>query len=67
MNIAQGSLVIIDLGTPNVKYFWKGSMLESVVKVFVYKGTSLTVTHNGLSEGIKQEMKDYGIKIKEVK
>ena len=63
----QGALVIIDLGTENVKYLWKGSMLESVVKVFVYRGTSLTVTHNGLSDEVVAEMKAYGIKVKEVK
>ena len=67
MNIAQGSLTIIDLGTPNVKYFWKGTLLTEIIKVFIHKGTSLTITHNGLPEVIKQEMKDYGIKIKEVK
>ena len=67
MTATQGSLVIIDLGTPDVKYFWKGSMLESVVKVFVYKGTSLTVTHNGLSAEVVAEMKAYGIKVKELR
>ena len=67
MVTTQGALVIIDLGTPNVKYFWKGNILENVVKVFVYKGTSLTVTHNGLAPETIAEMKAYGIKVKEVK
>ena len=67
MNIAQGSLTIIDLGTPNVKYFWKGTLLTEIIKVFVYKGNSLTITHNGLTEDIIQQMKEYGIKVKEQK
>lgn len=67
MNIAQGSLTIIDLGTPNVKYFWKGTLLSEIVKVFVYRGVSLTITHNGLTEEVIKEMKEYGLKVKEVK
>ena len=78
MNVMQGSLIILDLGTPNVKYMWKGTELHGVVKVFVYKGTSLTVTvaDKGASLTVTvvdkeavpvDEMKAYGIKVKEVR
>ena len=67
MNVMQGSLVIIDLGTPNVKYMWKGKELQGVVKVFVYKGTSLTVTVVDKNAVPADEMKVYGIKVKEVR
>ena len=67
MNVVQGSLVILDLGTPNVKYVWKGKELRGVVKVFVYKGTSLTVTVVDKGVVPVDEMKAYGIKVKEVK
>ena len=65
MNVMQGSLVIIDLGTPNVKYMWKGKELQGVVKVFVYKGTSLTVTVVDKNAVPVAELKAYGIKVKE--
>ena len=67
MNVMQGSLVVIDLGTPNVKYMWKGKELQGVVKVFVYKGTSLTVTVVDKNAVPADEMKAYGIKVKEEK
>lgn len=67
MNVMQGSLVILDLGTPNVKYMWKGKELRGVVKVFVYNGTSLTVTVVDKSVVPVDEMKAYGIKVKDVK
>lgn len=67
MNVMQGSLVILDLGTPNVKYMWKGSELQGVVKVFVYKGTSLTVTVVDKSVVPVDEMKAYGINVKEIR
>ena len=35
MNIMQGSFVVLDLGTANVKYLWKGTELAGVVKIFV--------------------------------
>ena len=65
MNVMQGSLVILDLGTPNVKYMWKGSELQGVVKVFVYRGTSLTMTVVDKTLVPLDELKAYGIKIKE--
>ena len=67
MTTAQGSLVIIDLGTPNVKYLWNGRQLTEIVKVFVYRGSSLTITHNGLDVETIEQMRAYGIKVKEVK
>ena len=60
----QGALVIVDLGTENVKYLWKGVVQTAITKVFVYRGTSLTVHHNGLDEAVVNEMKEYGIKVK---
>ena len=67
MNVMQGSLVILDLGTPNVKYMWKGSELRGVVKVFVYKGTSLTITVKDKSVVPVEELIAYGIKVKELR
>ena len=66
MNVMQGSLVILDLGTPNVKYMWKGSELQGVVKVFVYRGTSLTLTVVDKTAVPVDELKAYGIKVKEL-
>ena len=67
MNVVQGSLVILDLGTPNVRYMWKGSELQGVVKVFVYKGTSVTLTVVDKTLVPVDELRAYGIKVKEVK
>ena len=66
MNIMQGSLVILDLGTPNVKYVWKGVELQGVVKMFVYKGTSVTLTVINKEVLPVAELKAYGIKVKEL-
>ena len=67
MNVMQGSLIILDLGTPNVKYMWKGTELQGVVKVFVYKGTSVTLTVVDKLLLPVTELKAYGIKVKELK
>ena len=67
MNVMQGSLVILDLGTPNVKYMWKGSELQGVVKVFVYRGTSLTITVKDKSVVPVEELRACGIKVKELR
>ena len=67
MNIMQGSLVVLDLGTPNVKYVWKGVELQGVVKMFVYKGTSVTLTVINKEVLPVAELKAYGIKVKEAK
>ena len=66
MNVMQGSLVIIDLGTPNVRYMWKGKELQGVVKVFVYKGTSVTLTVINKEVLPVAELRAYGIKVKEL-
>ncbi len=67
MNVLQGSLVILDLGTPSVKYLWKGVELQGIVKMFIYKGTSVTLTVINKEVPRVAEMKAYGIKVKEVK
>ena len=67
MNVLQGSLVIIDLGTANVKYLWKGVPLKGIIKMFVYKGTSITLTCKDKNLLPMAELKAYGIKIKEQK
>ena len=67
MNIMQGSFVVLDLGTTNAKYLWKGTELAGVVKMFVYRGTSITLTVVDKEVLPVAELKAYGIKIKEVK
>ena len=66
MNIMQGSFVVQDLGTTNVKYLWKGTELAGVVKMFVYKGTSVTLTVVDKKVLPVAELKAYGIKVKEL-
>ena len=66
MNVLQGSLVILDLGTANVKYLWKGVELQCVVKLFVYRGTSVTLTVVDKTLLPVAELKAYGIKVKEL-
>ena len=66
MNIMQGSFVVLDLGTTNVKYLWKGTELAGVVKMFVYKGTSVTLTVINKEALPVAELKAYGIKVKEL-
>ena len=67
MNILLGSFVILDLGTPNVKYLWKGSPLQGIIKMFIYKGAFITLTCNDKNLLPLDELKAYGIKIKEQK
>jgi len=62
-----GKLVIIDLGTPVAHYLWNGVVLPDVIKVFVYRGTSLTITVKDKSVIPVEEMKLVGIKVKEQK
>jgi hypothetical protein len=64
MTIANGNLAIIGLGTSGVRYYWKGSEIPGVVKVFVYKGTKLTMTVTD-ANAVPAEIKESGIKIKE--
>ena len=67
MNVLQGSLVILDLGTANVKYIWKGVELQGIVKMFIYKGTRVTLTVINKEVLPVAELKAYGIKVKEEK
>lgn len=67
MNVLSGKLMILDLGTPNVKYFWYGEEIPNVVKVFVYKGTRLSMTVSNKEAVPYAEMKAYGINVKEQK
>jgi len=67
MITTTGKLVIIDLGMPTVHYMWNGVALENVIKVFVYKGTSLTITVKDKSVIPVEELKLTGIKVKEQK
>ena len=66
MEVLQGSFVILDLGTPSVKYLWKGTPLEGVLKMFVYKSTSITLTCKDKNLLPLAELKAYGIKVKEL-
>jgi len=67
MNILQGSFVILDLGTPSVRYLWKGVPLEGIVKMFVRKGMFISLTCNDKNLLPLAELKAYGIKVKEAK
>ena len=66
MTTLQGSFMILDLGSPTVKYLWKGQELQHVVKMFVYKGTSVTLTVINKEALPVAELKAYGIKVKEL-
>jgi len=62
----SGSFVVVGLGTDGVKYLWNGVELRGVVKMFVYKGTSVTLTVADKSVLPVAELKAYGIKVKEI-
>ena len=66
MVMLSGSFVVVDLGSPTVKYLWKGQELRDVVKMFVYKGTSVTLTVINKEALPVAELKAYGIKVKEL-
>ena len=65
MNVLQGAFTILDLGKPTARYFFNGQELQGVIKVFVYKGTSVTLTVSDKSVLPIAELKAYGIKVKE--
>ena len=67
MVMLSGSFVVVDLGSPTVKYLWKGQELQHVVKMFVYKGVSVTLTVVDKTLLPVDELKAYGIKVKEAK
>ena len=62
----SGNFVVVDLGLPTVKYLWKGQELRGVVRMFVYKGTSITLTAVDKTLLPVDELKAYGIKVKEL-
>lgn len=62
----SGSFVVVGLGTMNTKYMWNGVELRGVVKMFVYRGTSVTLTVADKSVLPVAELKAYGIKVKEI-
>ena len=64
MTTASGNLVIIGLGTTDVKYYWNGTELQGVVKIFVYRGVKLTITVLDKTK-IPAEVRASGIIIKE--
>ena len=66
MNVLQGAFIILDLGTPTARYFFNGQELQGVVKMFVYKGRSVTLTVADKSVVPVAELKAYGIKVKEI-
>lgn len=66
MNILQGAFVVIGLGTPTTKYYFNGQELQGVVKMFVYKGTSVTLTVTNKNT-IPAALVGSGIKVKEVR
>ena len=63
----SGAFVVIGLGTDDVKYLWNGLTLQGVVKMFVYKGKSVTLTVTDKSVLPVSELAKYGIKVKEQK
>ena len=66
MVMLSGSFVVVDLGSPTVKYLWKGQELRDVVKMFVYKGANVTLTVINKEVLPVAELKAYGIKVKEL-
>ena len=62
----SGSFVVVGLGTDSVRYMWNGVELQGVVKMFVYRGTRVTLTVADKSVLPVAELKAYGIKVKEI-
>ena len=67
MNVLQGAFTTLDVGKPSARYFFNGQELQGVVKMFVYKGTSVTLTVINKEVLPVAELKAYGIKVREVK
>ena len=67
MTTLQGAFVTVGLGSINPKYMWNGKELQGIIKMFVYHGTSITLTCKDKSLLPLNELKTYGIKIKEIK
>ena len=66
MNVLQGAFTTLDVGKPSARYFFNGQELQGVVKMFVYKGTSVTLTVADKSILPVAELKVAGIKVKEI-
>ena len=66
MNVLQGAFTTLDVGKPSARYFFNGQELQGVVKMFVYKGTSVTLTVVDKTLLPVAELRAYGIKIKEL-
>ena len=66
MNVLQGAFTTLDVGKPSARYFFNGQELQGVVKMFVYKGTSVTLTVVDKTLLPVAELLAYGIKVKEV-
>ena len=66
MNVLQGAFTTLDVGKPSARYFFNGQELQGVVKMFVYRGTSVTLTVADKSVLPVAELKAYGIKVKEI-
>ena len=66
MNVLQGAFTTLDIGKQTARYFFNGQELQGVVKVFVYKGTSVTLTVVNKEVLPVAELKAYGIKVKEL-
>ena len=66
MNVLQGAFTTLDVGKPSARYFFNGQELQGVVKMFVYKGTSVTLTVINKEVLPVAELKAYGIKVKEL-
>lgn len=62
----SGSFVVIGLGTDTPKYLWNGVELRGIIKMFVYKGTSVTLTVSDKSVIPTVALKAAGIKVKEI-
>lgn len=67
MTTTVGKLVIIDLGKETAQYFWNGKRLTGISGVFVYRKTSVTLYASDKSVLPIDELKAYGIKVKEAK
>ena len=66
MNVLQGAFTTLDVGKPSARYFFNGQELQGVAKMFVYKGTSVTLTAVDKTLLPVAELKAYGIKVKEL-
>lgn len=66
MNVLQSAFTTLDVGKPSARYFFNGQELQGVVKMFVYRGTSVTLTVADKSVLPVAELKAYGIKVKEL-